>query len=64
MNRVYIIKYINGYNHGNPWEPNIEIYEDLFFNDYETALNYAKLYLNKDDEFEIDTLNLGGNTNE
>lgn len=61
MNRVYIIKYIEGYNHGNPCDPNIEIYEDLFFYDYETALDYAKLHLKKSDEFEIDTLNLGEN---
>lgn len=56
---IYIIKYTSGYANFNPCEPIIQIYQDMFFYEYETALNYAKLKGLKYDEFEIERLILG-----
>jgi hypothetical protein len=56
---VYVIMYVSSYNHGNPCDQNITIYQDMFFYEYETALNYAKLKGLKYDEFEIERLILG-----
>lgn len=56
---IYVIMYISSYNHGNPCEPEFAIFEDKFFYEYETALNYAKLKNLKYDEYEIERLELG-----
>ena len=42
MQRIYIIKYIAFFRNYNPSEPEVEIYEDLYFEDYQTALDFAK----------------------
>lgn len=57
--KVYIIKYINGYNHGNPYDPDIVIFEDKYFNSYNNALEYAKSKGLHYDNYEIDTIYLG-----
>ena len=56
---VYIIMYVSSYNHGNPFDPNIVILDDMFFYEYETALNYAKMKNLKCEDFEIERLILG-----
>lgn len=56
MQKVYVIKYVSYYKYGDPNDPIIEIYDDLYFKDYKTALNYAKN--NNIENFDIDTLNL------
>lgn len=57
IKNVYIIKYIAYYENSDPNYPIYEIYQDFYFLDYETALNYAKLRKLKD--FEIERLTLG-----
>lgn len=42
MQRVYIIKYIAFFRNRDPFDPEVEIYEDLYFDDYQTALDFAK----------------------
>ena len=56
MKIIYVIKYISYYKYGDPNVPIIEIYDDLFFNYYTDALNYAKTHNLRD--YDIDKLNL------
>ncbi len=56
MQIIYIIRYVAFYKYRNPDDPVEYIYENLFFEDYHTAYDYAKSHNIK--EFEIDTLNL------
>ena len=59
IKNIYVIMYISSYKHGNPYEPEFIIFEDKFFYEYETALNYAKFRDLKYDEYEIERLELG-----
>ena len=56
MEKVYVIKYIAFFRNYDPSEPEVEIFEDLYFEDYQTAVDFAKQEGLK--IFEIDTLNL------
>lgn len=56
MQTIYIIKYIAFFRNYDPSEPEVEIYEDLYFEDYKTALDFAKQECLK--VYEIVSLNL------
>ena len=56
MKTIYIIKYIAFFRNYDPSEPEVEIYEDLYFEDYQTALDFAKQECLK--VYEIVSLNL------
>lgn len=59
IKNIYIIKCLAYYKNYNPNDPVYEIYQDFYFFDYETALNYAKLKGLKYEDFEIERLTLG-----
>ena len=56
MQTIYVIKYIVYFKNADPYDPVVEIYDDLYFEDYQTANDFAKQEGLK--IFEIDTLNL------
>lgn len=58
MQRIYVIKYIAFFRNGNPFDPEVEIYEDLYFEDYQTAFDFAKQEGFNICEFEVVSLNL------
>lgn len=62
MQKVYVIKYVAFYRNGDSFDPEIEIYDDLFFEDFQTAFDFAKTCGLKN--FEIDTLNVYRNESE
>ena len=62
MQKVYVIKYVAFYRNSDPFDPEVEIYDDLFFEDYQTAFDFAKECGLK--VFEIDTLNVYRNESE
>lgn len=56
MQTIYIIKYIAFYRNGDPFDYEVDIYADLYFKDYQTAVDFARQEGLKD--FEIVSLNL------
>lgn len=56
MQTIYIIKYIAFFRNRDPYDPEVEIYDDVYFEDYQTAVDFAKQEGLK--IFEIETLNL------
>lgn len=58
MQKIYIIKYIAFFRNGDPFDPEVDIYDDLYFEDYQTAVDFAKQEGLKICDFEVVSLNL------